>query len=203
MKRRILYLHDIVNRKADELTTMIVEAQREKSHPGDFYPQVMEDMDRLEISYDDMAFSKDILKTKVKNRAKECALAELLEKAKNHSKVREEIYTNLEGASHYKSPRFTPDLTNMLFRFRTRTFMVKNNFRNNYKNTNTLCPLCNEHEDDQSHILQCHKIQEVYKQEVKCKIEDVFSNDEEVLYSTACTLKELVEIRSSLLDQDE
>ena len=203
MKKRILYLHDIMNRKTEELTAMIVDAQRENPHPGDFYLQVMGDMGRLGILHGDMASSKETLKTKLKHRAKQCAFVELLEKAKNHSKVREDIYTNLEGASHYNNPIFTPDLSNLLFRFRTRTFMVKNNFRNNYKNTNTLCPLCDEQEDDQGHILKCSKILNVYKQEVKCKIEDIFSNDNGVLYSTICTIKELVDIRISLLNQDE
>ena len=81
--------------------------------------------------------------------------------------------------------------------------MVKNNFRNNYINTNTLCPLCEEHEDDQNHLFQCEKIKSVYTKPINCKIDDIFSDDENLLYSTACTIKELVEIRDSLLLTDD
>ena len=40
MKRRVLYLHDVENRNADELTTLVVEAQKEQSCEEYFYPQV-------------------------------------------------------------------------------------------------------------------------------------------------------------------
>ena len=59
--------------------------------------------------------------------------------------------------------------------------MVKNNFRNNYINTNTLCPLCEEHEDDQNHLFQCEKIKSVYTKPINCKIDDIFSDDENLL----------------------
>ena len=200
IRRRILYLHDIMNRNADELTTMVVEAQKVKSYKGDFYPQVMEDMIELGITNDDLAQGKETLREKLKAKSKECAFKELIEKAKSHTKIREDIYTNLDGAMHYNNSRFTPDVSNLIFRLRTRTFMVKNNFRNNYRNTNTLCPLCEEHNDDQDHLLQCCKILAEYKRKITCKMDDIYSNNESILFTAAQTINDLVEIRNSLLD---
>ena len=33
-------------------------------------------------------------------------------------------------------------------------------------------------------------------------MDDIFSDDESILYSTACTIKDIVELRNSLLDPD-
>ena len=203
MKRRVLYLHDVENRNADEITTLVVEAQKELSYEGDFYPQVKSDMEQMGLTDEDMTVSKETLRAKLDIRAKECAFTELINKAKSHSKIRDSIYTNMKGADHYNNPRFSPDLSNLLFKFRTRTYMVKNNFRNNYRNTNTLCPLCEEHEDDQNHLFQCEKIKSVYSKPINCEMDDIFSDDENLLYVTACTIKELVEIRDSLLLTDD
>ena len=82
----------------------------------------------------------------------------LLEKARKHSKIREDVYVNCKGFDHYNDTRFTPDMISLLFKFRTRTYLVKINFRNNYKNTDTLCPLCEENEDSQKHIFECDVI---------------------------------------------
>ena len=81
--------------------------------------------------------------------------------------------------------------------------MVKNNFRNNYRNTNTLCPLCEKHEDNQEHILKCETIMAQYPGEITGNIADIYSNDDTTLHNIATTLKKLIEIRNSLLNPDE
>ena len=116
--------------------------------------------------------------------------------------VNDAIYTNCEGCDHYKDPRFTPDIINLLFRFRTRTYLVKNNFRNNYKNNNILCPLCHQQNDDQHHLLNCIKIKEVYGKDFDFNMEDIFSLDMDKLYNVGNTLKKVNQIRNELLNSD-
>ena len=167
MKRRILYLKDVLDRKDNELTKMVVMAQKERCHEGDFYAQVKRDMDKIGVSEEELTESKEMLRDEVTKKMKKHAFEVLISKAKSHSKVHEGAYTDCDGAKHYNNPRFSPDLSNLLFKFRTRTFLVKNNFRNNYRNTNTQCPLCEKHEDDQEHILRCEKIIPHYRKQRK------------------------------------
>ena len=108
-----------------------------------------------------------------------------MSKAQAHSKVPDQIYSNCDGMAHYLDPRFTADLANLLFRFRTRTYMVKNNFRNNYRNTNINCPLCEESEDTQEHMFQCSKIMAVFS-DFTCNHGDVYS-DRHPVYSSPHT----------------
>jgi hypothetical protein len=141
MKKRIMYFRDIMDRDDDEITKKIVTLQKKDCEVGDFYSQVKRDMNEVGVTEQDMLEGKATLKSVVVEKTKKAAYHYLINKASKHSKVREDIYTDIEGADHYNNPRFTTDLSNLLFRFRTRTFMVKNNFRNNYVNTNILCPL--------------------------------------------------------------
>ena len=76
------------------------------------------------------------------------------------------------------------------------------NFRNNYKNTNILCPLCQHVDDSQEHLFECPKIRETYDRNVYCEYDDIFSQDTEKLYAVACELKELIAVRERLLNEE-
>ena len=202
MKRRIMYYVEVMGRNDNEITKQVVLAQMECCYEGDFYAQVEQDIDVLQLSNSDLVQEKETLRKHLSKIVEQYAFQELMRKATTHSKVHHEIYRNIDGAPHYNNPLFTPDLVNLLFKFRTRTYMVKNNFRNNYRNTNTLCPLCQEQEDSQGHLFECRKIKDLYHKQVQCSIDDIYSSDEDVLYQTACTLKELVTIRDLILNND-
>ena len=79
---------------------------------------------------------------------------------------------------------------------------MKNNFRNNYQNTNTLCPLCELENDSQEHLFVCKKIMEVHNHYNTCQHDDVFSNDTDTLLKVALTLIQLVKIREDLLKEE-
>ena len=80
--------------------------------------------------------------------------------------------------------------------------MVKNNFRNNYVNTNILCPLCEKDNDDQEHVLKCEITLKHYNETITSNINDIYSSDADTLHTVATTLKTLVNIRESLLNPD-
>ena len=96
--------------------------------------------------------------------------------------------------------RFTPDLVNLLFKFRTRMFHVRNNFRNKYKQTNTLCPLCQVNEDSQSHLFECTAIQKQLQKNTSILYDDIFSSDNETLLKVGKELKKIVAVRQELED---
>ena len=203
MKRRILYLREIMDRSDDELTKQVVLAQQEDCGHGDFYAQVKRDMNEFSISNEEIGFSEEKLREILKTKAENCAFAYLIKKAQTHTKVQDQIYKNCDGMAHYFDPRFTADLSNLIFKFRTRTYLVKNNFRNNYRNTNIQCPLCDLHEDTQAHLFECEKVVAGLSENISSKPVDVYSNNIDTLYSVACTLKKLVDIRENLLDSEK
>ena len=144
--------------------------------------------------------SKESLKNKVHKAVEALAHKELLGKARNHSKVRDDIYPNLKGMEYMKDPRFTPDVVNLLFKFRTRMFNVRNNFRNNYKNCCTLCPLCKEEEDSQEHLFCCRALNPHL---LTSTHEDIYSNNADLLLNVGLELKKLVERREKMIHDAE
>ena len=203
MTRRIMYLHLVLQRDDDEITKKVVILQKEHCRNGDFYTQTKADMDYLSISDANICDSKYQLEKILQKNCKMKAYEYLMNKAKNHTKVKEDLYLNCEGCSHYEDIRFSTELANLLFKFRTRTFLVKNNFRNNYLNTNTLCPLCNREEDTQEHLFQCKNILEQYQLQCTYQYNDIFSKDNETLLGVTKELKNLVDIRMKLVHPDE
>ena len=204
MSRQVMYLHDIMQRNCDELVKQVIMCQKKTCRVGDFYTQTKAAMVYLEINEENLmnkskVQAKEILSRKVNEKA----FVYLIEKAKNHTKVKESCYTDCEGSAQYKDPRFTPNLIEILFKFRTRTYMVKNNFRNNYKNTNLSCPLCNHENDDQQHIFHCITINEQYNKVMKHSHDDIYSNNTDTLLSVSQEIEKLVEIRERMLNPQE
>ena len=159
--------------------------------------QVSNDMEKLQLSEEDiMDISKETLKDKIDKEISNIAFSHLKELASTHSKVNSAIYEDLNGMDYFSDPRFTPDLSNLLFKFRTRMYNVRNNFRNNYKNQNMLCPICADSEDSQEHLFECKPVWDNL-QRSDCKYEDIFSNDCDILLNVATILNKLVKIRDS------
>ena len=189
-----------MHRDDDELTKKLVICQKETKLNGDFYPQVENDMMMLSISEEDVTVcSKEKLRTKLKEKIKEAALAHLLDAARSHSKVRDEIYTDMEGMKYMNDPRFTPEIVNLLFKFRTRMFNVRNNFRNKYRNSDTLCPLCKLEEDSQEHLFQCTKLSH---DDHNTQHNDIYSNDTNKLLQVGSTLSKLCSEREEICEDD-
>ena len=115
-----MYLHTILQRDNTELTKQVVLAQREDGRKGDFYSQAKQDMDAISLTFEEIiASDKEKLQGMLTDKVKNLAFDFLISKAKLHSKVNEKIYLDCEGCLHYSDPRFTPDITNLLFKFRS------------------------------------------------------------------------------------
>jgi hypothetical protein len=197
-----MYYFIILQRSDEEITKRVVMCQKESRRKGDFFVQTKENMDYLHICESDMEGSKTQLKETLIKNTKQKAFEYLIEKAKNHSKVNEKLYSDCEGLDHYNDGRFRPDLINILFKFRTRMFLVKNNFRSNYTNNDTLCPVCHDQEDTQEHLFECKKIMDCHNGTKQFQYNDIFSNDCDKLLGIATLLRELVDIRNGILNPE-
>ena len=200
MKRRIMYLSTLMKRDDNDFTKKFVMVQMTDGLEGDFYPQTKRDMISLNISDEDLLLSKQKLKEFLQTKVNSAAFTYLMEKARSHSKVKDELYVNCKGCDFYGDRRFSPELSSLIFKFRTRTFMVKNNFRNNYTNTDIMCPLCGNEEDTQEHLLRCEKIN---INDDEGEYIDVYSNDASILLNIAMKLKAIVEKRNRLLNPED
>ena len=121
MSRRILYYHTIMARDEGEITKQVVLRQSEIK--GDFFLQVQSDMRQIDITDNDITnISNSALKGKVDKGVSIAALQYLKEIADKHSKVRGDLYTDMKGMEYFSDHRFSPDLANLLFKFRTRMF---------------------------------------------------------------------------------
>ena len=107
----------------------------------------------------------------------------------------------MKGSRYLRDPRFSPDLSRLIFCFRMRNYGVRNNFRNQYAGQNINCPLCEQELDRQRHTFDCSIIKQVIgTNNIKGKYEDLFEDDLDKLYIAAKTMQNIVEIRKVLLD---
>ena len=200
MARRIMYFKTIMMRDSDEITKKVVLCQMENMIEGDFYPQVHHNLKSLNISEDEVISSSEgVLKERVKKAIAKAAYEYLINLGNTHSKVNVHVYHDMGGMKYMKDSRFTPDIVNLLFKFRTRMFNVKNNFRNNYRQTDILCPLCKLTEDTQEHLFQCNVINKALPAgSVRSVYLDIFSEDIDKLLAVGKDLKLITELRVDL-----
>ena len=116
--------------------------------------------------------------------------------ATSHSKVTQELYEDLTGMQYLTDPRFTAEQAQMLFKFRTRMFDVRTNFRNNHACTS--CPLCGVEEDTQEHLFNCIMIKKEHTAEINYS--DIFYNDCDILLNVVSELHHIVSIREKLME---
>ena len=196
MSRRILYYQTIMSRGNHELTKKMLMSQKEIELKGDFYQQVQKDMNSLHITEEIVeSKSKETLRRIINDSIRREAFNFLVAKAAAHSKVNHEMYTDVKGSAYFYDHRFTSHGAKLVFRFRTRMFGVRNNFRNKY--SCTLCPLCGLVEDSQQHLFECKIILNYHTPTTQH--DDVYSNDAESLLAVAKDLENLVKIREELI----
>ena len=192
-----------MQRDDEEVTKQLVNCQIDVQLSGDFYTQVFTDMQTLDISEIDILTSKEKLKQKLKKHVNICAFDYLINLAKGHAKVDETLYTDINGMEYFNDSRFSPDQVNLLFKFRTRMYNVRNNFRHQYSQSNMLCPLCKIDNDTQEHLFNCTHIRDALQNNKKYTYNDIFTNDTNKLLNIATILKQIIKTREKLQEEME
>ena len=116
----------------------------------------------------------------VKRQCKMLALRELLELKDSHSKMSKLKYTELKLQNIYKSENINSYQAKNLYRWRTRTWDFRTNYRSKYSDLK--CQLCLSHIDKDELFLSCQVIiNEVpsVRSNKTLKYEDLFSDDVE------------------------
>ena len=154
--RRLMYLWHVLSRDESELIKRIYETQKITSNVGDWFKLVEADKLELGITLTDeeiQGVSKNVFKTFVKKRVKINHLKYLNHIKKMHSKAKFLSCTEVKQADYLQENRFTTIEKQLLFKLRSYTLDVKQNFKGQHKNP--WCSSCGLFQETQGHLLQC------------------------------------------------
>ena len=124
-----------MKRNKSEITRKVIMAQKSNTIHGDFYPQVKYNMELFDLSEADIILrTTDELKDIINKKMRQTAFNYLIKKTYKHNKSNSIIYENMKeytemkGSRYLFDTRFSTDISNIIFKFRTRMYNVKNNF---------------------------------------------------------------------------
>ena len=89
----------------------------------------------------------------------------------------------------------TTQKARLTFKYRTRMLNFGENFRGSEETK--LCPLCNEHKDDQNEIEHCKQMKDKYKNLERCKVIYSDSTNQEAIELLSC----VVDYRNEILEK--
>ena len=121
----------------------------------------------------------ETFKDTVKTKAKEAALAELIQIKSKHSKMEGILYNQLQLQEYLKHPLFDTESATMLLALSRTVRGIKNDFRGTHSDTD--CPLGCGSIDTLQNILTCPVLQNYFTSQNitqnKVQYNDIFSNN--------------------------
>jgi hypothetical protein len=157
--RRLMYLWHLLSRDESELIRRIYTTQKVSNSVGDWVRLVDADKTELGITLSDMEIqgvSKNVFQKFVKKKVKINMLKNLSELKRKHSKAKFLSCAELKPANYIQDSRFNTKEKQLLFKLRSKTLDVKENFRG--LNNNPWCIACGLFPETQSHLLQCPQL---------------------------------------------
>ena len=157
--RRLMYLWHILSRDETELIHRIYNTQKNENSVGDWVRILEADKIELGIKLTDkeiQGVSKNVFKTFVKKKVKINHLEYLNSLKKKHSKSNHLDCRDLKMAEYLKDSRLNTKKKQLLFKLRSKTLDVKQNFKNEHKNP--WCTSCGLFQETQGHLLQCPQL---------------------------------------------
>ena len=197
--RRILYLYYLLQRSPSEMLSQFFWQQWSAPVKGDWTVTVRQDLADFDMSADPeylKSFSKYSFKKVVKEKAKDYAFKDLMKNKSSHSKLSKLSYTELTKQSYFELPEINIDEIRNLFKFRVRMHNFHENFRSN--RDSHLCPLCNDHLDDQNDIASYKVIRDNFKGSVHVKTDNVYSSS--VSVESVKIISNIISIREMCLE---
>ena len=164
---------------------------------GDWTEQIKQDMEDFEIptSFEPIqAKSKEAFKRSIKIKAKRYALNKLLGKAATHSKMKNLHYNELKIQNYFLDEKVKTEEMKMIFRYRTRMERFGENFRGGKEQV--ICPLCQNHLDNQDLAFQCSAIKKDLK--VTGNMEEIYK--EKISYDTINALTKISKYREDNIE---
>ena len=205
--RRLMYLHNILQKDKTEMVRKIYETQKINPTSGDFYEMVRSDMSAvgMTVTDDDISrMSKYQFKALVKKKVKDAAFEYLLAQKETHSKMSGLVYNKYQCQEYLTSPIFNNESRSLLLRLRTRTVSgIKSDFKGVY--TDTTCPLGCGNPDTLQNILTCpvlisqHNTSEISRSKIYHK--DIFSDDLQKQKQVTELYRQLLQIRNEISSQ--
>ena len=159
--RRLVYWKHILSVHKSELIFRVYLAQKLSPVQGDWISLVEKDKELYDIKLSDeevRIMSKHKFKTYIKQKSEELTLKYLSKLQQKHSKSKLLDMNDLTISQYLLDSRFSKAERELLFRLRSKTVDVKENFKHAYQNNDMLCQLCKLFSCTQSHVLQCPKL---------------------------------------------
>ena len=208
--RRLMYLHQIIQKDENELVKKVFKAQWENPTKGDFSELVKEDLDMIGAKYDEnilLGYSKAQFKAFIKKHINEASFKYLKSLQIKHTKVQNIVYKEYTLQPYISDSKLSNKMVSVLFSMRSSmTRGIRKNFSSMYFGKTT-CQLldCSE-EDDQRHLMTCQALQAYLSQSEKVKLsqikyDDIFGPIEKQR-EAAEILTRLLEIREEILQDD-
>ena len=139
IKRRILFLHYILNESESSIILKFFNAQLKNRRPKDWVSSVLKDLQNLKIEQtfsEIKGLKKNTLKRVINKAIISKAFERLINLKENHSKVKHLAYSNLKMQNYLKPSRvmITQNEIQTIFKLRSRVTDVKQNFKAKYEN---------------------------------------------------------------------
>ena len=205
--RRLLYWWHILSTDKSEMINKVYAAQKLSPISGDWVNLLYKDKEMFQIELTDeevYVISKQKFKAYVKKKSVELTVEYLL-KLKKQSKKSKHLDVREFGISPYLiDSRFSKEDRELLFKLRSRTISVKDNFRNAFIDNDMLCELCRLFPCTQSHVLSCPSLQLSMVVEDGTKLNDNYiygDLEQQLLYVKI--YKNFWELRENLLNKIE
>ena len=154
-----MYLWQVLNRNESELVSRIYQAQNISNSLGDWVRHVQADKQELGITITDcevQGVSQNVFKNFVVKKVKTNHLKYLSSLKQKHSKAKFLNCTVLKQADYLSDSRFSTEEKQLLFKLRSKTLDVKQNFGG--LKSNPWCTSCGLFAETQSHLLQCPEL---------------------------------------------
>ena len=195
--RRLMYLWHLLSQDESELIRRIYDTQKISNSPGDLVRLIEADKKELEIKLSDeeiQCFLKEVFKRYVKSKVKINYLNYLNNLKKSHTKSRYLICTEMKQADYIEDSSLNTNEKQLLFRLRSQTLEVKQNFKG--LNKNPWCISCGLFQETQGHLLQCPElVKHLYY--LKGKTSKL---NENFVYGSLHQMKMIVKIYSDIME---
>ena len=186
--KRLLYWWHILKVDCSEMIHKVYTAQKLSPVSGDWIQLLEKDKKDFQIEMSDeevSAISEYKFKSYVKKKAKELTIQHLLSLQMQHSKSEWLDMEDLAISAYLIDTRFSKEERELLFKLRTKTIQVKDNFKNAYLNNDMLCELCKLFPCTQSHPMQCPQLMTKIVIDHKITLSDSYiygTIDQQLLY---------------------